>query len=198
MADDKQQIHITGEPSVDPQVCKFIVDRPVFEGGSFNCRDKDTAQGSPLLEALFAIYGISQVMVAGNTLTVAKTVDDSWPVLGQKIGAVIREAFSSGKQLIAPGIETKAPSEEKIRQTVEELFAKQINPAIATHGGRVELADVEGTRVFVRLGGGCQGCASANATLKYGIERAIKEVLPEVTEVVDATDHSAGRDPFYK
>jgi len=198
MADENQQVHITGEPSLDPQVCKFIVDRPVFEGGSFNCRDKEMAQGSPLLEALFAIDGISQVMVAGNTLTIAKTIDDPWPVLGQRIGAVIRELVSSGKQLIDSGIEKKAPSEEKIREVVEDLFAKQINPAIAAHGGRVELADVEGTRVFVRLGGGCQGCASANATLRFGIERAIKEVLPEVTEVVDATDHTAGTDPFYK
>lgn len=198
MADNDQQIHITGEPSIDPQVCKFIVDRPVFEGGSFNCRDKEMAQGSPLLEALFAIDGISQVMVAGNMLTIAKTVDDPWPILGQKIGATIRQQMTSGRQLIDPDKVTGSPPEDKIRQVVEDLFARQINPAIASHGGRVELVDVEGTRVFVRLGGGCQGCTSANATLKLGIERSIREVLPEVTEVVDATDHTAGTDPFYK
>ncbi len=68
---------------------------------------------------------------------------------------------------------------------------------IASHGGRVELADVKGTQVYVRLGGGCQGCASANVTLKHSIEKAIRETLPEVTEVIDATDHTAGANPFY-
>lgn len=198
MAEDNQQIHITGEPSIDPQVCKFIVDRPIFEGRSFNCRDKEMAQGSPLLEALFEIDGISQVMVAGNTLTIAKTTSDTWPQLGQRIGTVIREQFASGKTLIDPNVETKLPSEEDIRRKVEELFDKQINPAIASHGGRVELVDVQGTKVFVRLGGGCQGCASAQATLRYGIERAIREILPEVSEVIDATDHTSGTNPFYK
>jgi Fe-S cluster biogenesis protein NfuA len=198
MTDDKSQIGITGEPSVDPRVCKFIVDHPILPDGSFNCRDREMAEGSPLLLALFDIDGISQVMVSGNTLTIAKTTDDPWPELGQKIGKVVRRQIATGEQLIDPEVQKKGPSEEKIRQVVEEIFEQQINPAIAAHGGRAELVDVEGTRVIVRLGGGCQGCASANATLKLGIEKAIKQVLPEVTEVVDATDHASGTNPFYQ
>ncbi|UCD64184.1 MAG: NifU family protein [Candidatus Zixiibacteriota bacterium] len=198
MADDAERIKITGEPSVDPMVCKFTVDHPIFPGGSFNCRSKETAEGSPLLEALFAIDGISQVMVADNSLTIVKTNPIPWVELGQQIGAVIREKIAAGGTLIAADVEKKQPSEEKIRQAVEELFERNINPAIASHGGRVELAEVEGTKVFVRLGGGCQGCASAHITLKHGIERAIREAVPEVTEVIDATDHTAGTSPFYR
>lgn len=197
MSDDTKQIHIKAEPSIDPQVCKFIVDCPIFPDGSFNCARSDMAEGSPLLEALFAIEGIAQVMVSGNTLTIAKSVPDPWPTLGQRIGAVIREKIQSGGRLIDPDVKQKLPSEEKIREIVEDLFEKQINPMISSHGGRVELAGVEGTRVYVRLGGGCQGCASANVTLRHGIEKAIRDVLPEVTEVVDATDHKAGANPFY-
>lgn len=198
MADDASKINITGEPLIDPQVCKFTVDHPVFEGGSFTCRDKESAKGSPLLEALFEIAGISQVMVNSNSLTIAKTVATPWPELGQQIGAVIREKIQGGGLLINPNAATSAPSEEKIRQVVEQLFEKQINPMIASHGGRVELVDVQGTRVFVRLAGGCQGCASANLTLKHGIEKVIRQTLPDVTEVIDATDHTAGTNPFYK
>ena len=198
MTEETNRINITGEPSVDPQVCKFIVDRPIYENGTITCRDAETAQGSPLLEALFEIEGISQVMVSGNSITLAKSVPTPWPELGGQIGAIIREKIQSGEKLIDPEVSGKAPSEEKIRQVVQQLFEQQINPMIASHGGRVELADVEGTRVFVRLAGGCQGCSSANATLKHGIEKAIKETIPEVTEVVDATDHTAGTDPFYK
>jgi Fe-S cluster biogenesis protein NfuA len=197
MSDETQKIKISGEPSLDPQVCKFIVDYPLFPDKSITCRDKEIAAGSPLLEALFAIDGIRQIMVSNNTITVAKDNFEPWPVLGRQIGDAIRSSIASGKQLIADGVETKLPSEEKIREQIEELFENDINPAIASHGGRVELADVEGTKVYVRLGGGCQGCASANVTLKQGIEKAIRSVIPEITEVLDATDHEAGLNPYY-
>ena len=191
-------IQITGEPTADPGVCKFIVDRPLYPDGTVNCRTKEMAEGSPLLEALFAIDGISAVMVSGDTLTIAKTSLDPWPVLGKQIGAAIREQINSGQELISPDIAKKTPSEETIRQRIEELFETQINPAIASHGGHVELAEVAGTTVYLRLGGGCQGCASANMTLKHGIEQAIRQEIPEVTEVLDVTDHAAGANPYYQ
>lgn len=197
MSDETQKIKITGEPSLDPQVCKFIVDYQIFPNKSYNCRNKEMAEGSPLLEALFAIDGIRQVMVSNDTLTIAKDNFEPWPLLGKQIGDAIRSSINSGEQLIADGVETKLPSEEKIKEQIEELFEKDINPAIASHGGRVELAEVEGTKVYVRLGGGCQGCASANVTLRQGIEKAIKSIIPEITEIVDATDHAAGTNPYY-
>ncbi len=197
MTQDTQQIKITGEPSLDPQVCRFHVDYPIFPDGSFNCRDKEMAEGSPLLEALFRIEGITQVMVAGGTLTIAKNTPQPWPAMGKQIGTVIREQIRSGDRLIDPTVQGKLPSEEKIRQQIEELFEQDINPQIASHGGRVELVDVEGTKVYLRLGGGCQGCSSANVTLKNGIEKAIRQLIPEVTDVIDATDHASGMNPYY-
>ncbi len=194
---DETKIQITGEPTLDPGVCKFIVDRDIFTDGTVNCRSAEMAKGSPLLEALFEIEGISEVMVAGDTLTIAKSTVDPWPVVGKQIGAVIREKINSGETLIDPDIKKKTPSEEEIRTKIEKLFAEQINPAIASHGGMVELADVEGTTVYLRLGGGCQGCASANVTLKHGIEQAIRQEIPDVTEILDVTDHEAGANPYY-
>lgn len=197
MSSENQQIKITGEPSIDPQVCKFIVDYDIFPDKSFTCRSKEVAEGSPLLEALFAIDGISQVMISGNTITIVKDNMEIWPVMGKAIGNAIRGTIAAGGKLIADDVTTKKPSEEAIRQKIEQLFEQEINPMIASHGGRVELADVEGTRVYVRLGGGCQGCASANVTLKQGIEKAIRQLVPEVTDVLDATDHAAGTNPYY-
>ena len=194
----EQKINITGEPTLDPGVCRFIVDRPLFADGTVTCRNAETAEGSPLLEALFAIDGVAEVMVSGNVLTIAKSTLDPWPVIGKQIGAAIREQISAGKTLIDPDIRKKTPSEEQIRQRIEQLFAEQINPQIASHGGFVELHDVEGTRVYLRLGGGCQGCESANITLKHGIEQAIRQEVPEVTEVLDVTDHASGVNPYYQ
>ena len=78
-----------------------------------------------------------------------------------------------------------------------ELFAREINPAIAAHGGFVELLDVKGNEVYLRLGGGCQGCGMADVTLKQGIEASIRRVVPEVGAIMDTTDHAAGRNPYY-
>ncbi len=194
----ENKINITGEPTLDPGVCRFIVDRPLFPDGTVTCRNAETAKGSPLLEALFAIDGVAEVMVSGNTLTIAKSTLDPWPVLGRQIGTAIREQISAGKTLIDPDIRKKTPSEEQIRERVQKLFDDQINPQIASHGGFVELHDVEGTRVYLRLGGGCQGCASANITLKNGIEQAIRQEIPEVTDILDVTDHASGVNPYYQ
>lgn len=197
MTIDAKSIKITGEPSLDPNVCTFVVDHEILPDGSFNCRSKEMAKGSPLLEALFEIDGITSVFVSGKRLTLAKSIPDAWPQLGPKIGPAIRNTIASGGKLIADNIEMMKPSEENIRSQIEELFKAEINPAIASHGGRVELADVDGTRVYLRLGGGCQGCASAHVTLKHGIEQAIRQRVPEVTEIVDVTDHDSGTDPYY-
>lgn len=85
-----------------------------------------------------------------------------------------------------------------LSEKVTELLEKAVNPALAAHGGFASLAGVDDdNRVFVYMGGGCQGCSLSAATLQEGIQRAIKEALPEVTDVIDATDHDAGENPFY-
>ena len=80
---------------------------------------------------------------------------------------------------------------------IGQLLEQSINPSLAAHGGFATLVGVDGTKVFLTMGGGCQGCSMSAATLVEGIQVAIKEALPEVTDVIDATDHSAGENPFY-
>ena len=85
----------------------------------------------------------------------------------------------------------------ELKTRVQELIDTMINPAVAGHGGYVELIDVQDNRVYLQMGGGCQGCGAADVTLKSGIERLIKDELPEVTEVLDTTDHASGANPYY-
>jgi Fe/S biogenesis protein NfuA len=80
---------------------------------------------------------------------------------------------------------------------VQELIDSTINPAVAGHGGFVQLVDVKDKKVYIQMGGGCQGCGAADVTLKAGIERLIKEELPEIEEVLDSTDHASGSNPYY-
>ena len=81
---------------------------------------------------------------------------------------------------------------------VQELIDSTINPAVAGHGGFVQLIDVKENKVYLQMGGGCQGCGAADVTLKSGIERLIKEEIPEIEEVLDTTDHASGDNPYYQ
>ena len=83
-------------------------------------------------------------------------------------------------------------------QRVRQVLAEQINPSIAAHGGYAELVAVEDSTAYLRLGGGCQGCAMAPVTLTQGIEIAITGAAPEITRVVDVTDHAGGTNPYFE
>jgi len=81
---------------------------------------------------------------------------------------------------------------------IQELLDTQINPAVASHGGHVELVDVHDDSVYIRFGGGCQGCGMVSVTLNQGVEQAIRAAFPEIREIVDVTDHAAGTNPYYQ
>lgn len=83
-------------------------------------------------------------------------------------------------------------------QAVQEVIDTQINPGVASHGGHVALLDVKDDIAYIALGGGCQGCGMADVTLKQGIEVLLKEAVPEIHQVIDTTDHAAGKNPFYQ
>ena len=85
-----------------------------------------------------------------------------------------------------------------VAQRVLQVLERQINPSIASHGGRADLVAVEDETAYLRLSGGCQGCGMASVTLGQGIEVAIKDNVPEITKVVDVTDHAQGDNPFYE
>lgn len=85
----------------------------------------------------------------------------------------------------------------ELPERVGQLIAERINPALASHGGYATLIGVEGSTAYVTMGGGCQGCSMSAATLTEGIRSAILEAIPEILDVIDATDHSAGENPFY-
>lgn len=87
---------------------------------------------------------------------------------------------------------------DPIATRVQEVLDRQINPGVASHGGFVDLLDVRDGAAYVQLGGGCQGCAQVDVTLRQGIEVAIKAAVPEITRVIDSTDHAAGANPYFQ
>jgi len=100
----------------------------------------------------------------------------------------------------SPEIRFSAPGDLSgdVAQRVIQVLDRQVNPSIAAHGGRAELVAVEEGTAYLRLGGGCQGCAMATVTLSQGIETAIIQAVPEITSVVDVTDHQSGDNPYFE
>jgi len=97
-------------------------------------------------------------------------------------------------EMSAPAGDLSGPLVDRVQQVLSD----QVNPAIAAHGGGAELVSIDGTIAYLRLFGGCQGCGLAQVTLKQGIERIILESIPELSQVVDVTDHASGDDPYYQ
>lgn len=87
---------------------------------------------------------------------------------------------------------------DPVAQEIQRVFDEYVNPGIAAHGGMVTLLDVKGSKAYIEMGGGCQGCGMASVTLKSGIEVAVKEAVPVIEEVIDVTDHAGGSNPYYQ
>lgn len=148
--------------------------------------------------------GTNDVVEQHDDLTIV-IVDNSVDKLAGAIIDLVGD-LSTGGLIVenpnspSPAVDDSPPLEltGTVADRVGQVLAQQINPGIALHGGRAELAGIEGTTVLLRLGGGCQGCGLAGVTLKRGVEVAIKRSVPEVTEVVDVTDHASGLNPYFE
>jgi Fe-S cluster biogenesis protein NfuA len=191
---------ISGELTNDPMVCKFHCDRSMLDDWTVVFRDPADSLGSPLVDALFAVEGVTEVGVSGSTITVTKSVETPWPHLAADIARAIRGSCADdATPPIAPAVieRLQAMPMDEAAATITQLFETQINPALASHGGFVKLVKIEDRDVYVEMGGGCQGCASARATMRFGVEGAIRRVAPQVRNIIDATDHASGENPYY-
>jgi Fe-S cluster biogenesis protein NfuA len=173
----------------------------VHPGGPFFFDSKDRASGSPLIERLFALPGVSHVLVAETVVTVGKDPSVAWSALKSAIGAAIRTQLLTGVPAI---FETPHKASERgrtdgeIRACVQELLDREVNRSIASHGGKISIIDVRHGNLFIVMSGGCQGCAASSVTLRQGFEVMVRRVAPEIGDIVDTTDHAAGEKPFYQ
>ena len=99
------------------------------------------------------------------------------------------------------GLRVDNPNEgwqEPLARAVQDVLDHQINPGVGSHGGMVSLVEVKEGTAYIRMGGGCQGCAAVDVTLRQGVVTAIRSAVPEISAVVDVTDHDAGTSPYYR
>lgn len=143
-------------------------------------------------DVIYAVGDLSVIVPANSVdqLTGATLDLPSNPAQG---GLVIRNP-NRPNPLDGTDIELTGTLEEKLVMLLE----KRINPALSAHGGSAELVKVEGTEAHILMGGGCQGCAMSAATLREGISVMIAQAIPEITDVIDVTDHSEGENPYFE
>lgn len=118
-------------------------------------------------------------------------------------GAMIDfETNATGGELSirAPGLRGQTPGDDaSMHERVSWVLESRINPMVASHGGVVSLVDVtDENDVILRFGGGCHGCGMVDVTLRQGIETQLRELVPEIRNVTDGTDHDTGKNPYYE
>ncbi len=117
-------------------------------------------------------------------------------------GLVLVNPNSPTPEEISPGVPSEILAfgvDGPLAVVALRVLDEQVNPAIAAHGGRADLValDESAKTAYVKLSGGCQGCAMSRMTLSQGIETMLREAIPELSQVLDVTDHASGENPFY-
>ncbi|MEM7217488.1 MAG: Fe-S biogenesis protein NfuA [Pseudomonadota bacterium] len=93
-----------------------------------------------------------------------------------------------------PSVGPDAPLEDRVNY----VLYNEVNPGLAAHGGVVSLVEiVDGDTAVLQFGGGCQGCAAVDMTLKQGVEKTLLEQVPELVAIKDATDHTVTDNAYY-
>ena len=190
-------VRIRAEPR-DPSTCRFVVDRPVFPEGSVYFDSPARADRSAMARAILGIPGVSGVLIQDNLITVTAATEGNWMPIGREVGKRIRGVLAGPDPAVDPAVLDDLPDPEAIRDRVEAVLREEINPAVAAHGGVIDLVGVERNQVFLRMGGGCQGCGMATATLRQGVERILRRAVPDIGAILDTTDHAAGTNPYYE
>lgn len=201
-----EPVSIRAERSAaDPDSTRFVCSTSVHPGGPFAFASPEEAAGSPLPEALFALGGVRHVLIANEVVTVAKSAEADWDAddLPRRIGATLRAQLDAGVPAVlssAPDVEGRtgdgARDDETLAQVIARLLEREVNPRVASHGGRIEVVGVDGSTLRIAMHGGCQGCASSTTTIRNGVEVMVRRIAPEITEIIDTTDHAAGSAPY--
>jgi len=191
------EVRITAEPQARPEQCLFRFDRILFPGTLYVSDPAFAAAHSPFMDAIFATGGIRGLQLRQSELlvTLAEKPED-WREPARAIGAAARAQLGGDAVIVPDGALEQLEGHDAFRAKVQNIIDTRLNPGLAAHGGFVEVVDSVGMDLYLNMGGGCQGCSSAAATMKQGGEVAIRDAVPEVENIYDATDHAAGANPY--
>ncbi len=185
---------VVGEPDDATDTCRFTLNRSIADRAAYYGNSAQ-ARGKPLVETLFGIPGVASILVKDNIIIVSR-LDGTWSYLSHEIERTLRAHFEG------TSYQPSSPSPPKVstgplRERIEKLLKDQINPSLASHGGFIRIVDLVDSVLYVSMEGGCQGCGMAATTLREGVEKMLLSEVPEISKIVDSTNHHAGSNPYY-
>lgn len=196
---------IYAEQTPNPNTIKFVSNRWLIDGDkSFEIlADQRVGGPSPLAEKLFGFPFVNGVFISGNFITVTKSDVVEWMDVVMELREFIKDYLNTEgmevikKEFLKDEIPTEENQKEKsvesakparafteFEKRISDILDDYIRPAVESDGGAIVLDSFEDGVVKVILKGSCSGCPSSTMTLKGGIESLLKNMLPEVKEVV--------------
>ena len=193
MESNTQLITVYIESSPNPNSIKFMLSTMLMSDGvSKDFLNVETAQDSPLAQALFTEYNfITRIFLSQNFITVSKDASVAWDAVNADIRQFIMDYFEAGKPIFAedlPDSKVELNDDNEKVKRIKEILNEYIRPAVEMDGGAIDFGDFdeESGKLTVVLKGSCHGCPSSMVTLKSGIENLFSHMMPEVKEVVAA------------
>jgi Fe-S cluster biogenesis protein NfuA len=183
---------IRNEHTPNPSTRKFLPGQPVMDSGTRDFPDAESAQASPLAQALFDTQMVEGVFFGSDFVSVTAAPGVSWtdlePVVVESLldhfvtGAPLFKAGSAAAIQVDPDFEEN-PEDSDIIDQIKELIETRVRPAVAQDGGDIVYKGYRDGHLYLSMHGACQGCPSSSVTLKRGIESLIKHYVPEVESV---------------
>lgn len=179
-------VEVYYEATPNPQTMKFVVTQPIAEE-SVNMTDVQQASRSPLAQKLFGFPWMAGVYVGSHFITITKQEWVDWETLAQPLSELIKEHIENNEPVLLPATESPLVFDENDSDEVKKIksvIQHEIRPAVAMDGGDIIFHKFEDNVVYLYMQGSCAGCPSSTMTLKDGIEVRLKEVVPQIKEVV--------------
>ncbi len=184
-----EPVTVLTEFTPNPNSLKFNTNLEFLESGTAFFASVDKAGNSPLAQKLFALGNIAEVFIGREFVTITRAADvKSWAKIISGATEVIRAQLESGEPavVLAEVDPSAAANESDIVRKIIEVLDERIRPAVARDGGDIIFDSYQDGVVRLHLQGACSSCPSSTMTLKVGVESMLKELVPEVREVIQA------------
>ena len=178
---------VTFEPTPNPATMKFMLHQKVSDEG-FDCPTAQEAERSPLASKIFGFPWTSAVYVGTDFITVTKQDWVEWDLLAQPLSGLIQEHMDRNEPVVVElkyfGDNEEDANDSPLVRNIKSVLNREIRPVVALDGGDIVFNRLEGNTLYIHMRGACAGCPSSTATLKEGIEVRMKELFPEIHEVL--------------
>lgn len=178
---------ITFETTPNPATMKFNLPFEVTQT-SLEIKTALEAERSPLASKIFGFPWTQSVFIGPNYITVTKQDWVEWKVLSNPLAGLIQEHIDRNEPILVDLIEVTDedtnPNDSDLVKSIKSMLNREIRPVVALDGGDITFAKLENDTLFLNMKGACAGCPSSQATLKDGVEVRVKELFPQIKEVV--------------